>query len=87
MNREENTDMKLKPYLVAPILFVLCLLALLATWAAMEPADLRGLFDADGEVREQDREDAEERPEVEDSSARPSPASPSWPSSRRWTCI
>ena len=25
MNREENTDMKLKPYLVAPILFVLCL--------------------------------------------------------------
>lgn len=40
--------MKLKPYLVAPILFVLCLLALLATWAAMEPAALRSFFDADG---------------------------------------
>ena len=35
MNREQNTDMKLKPYLVAPLLFVLCLLALLSTWAAM----------------------------------------------------
>ena len=48
MNREKNTDMKLKPYLVAPILFVLCLLALLATWAAMEPAALRSFFDAEG---------------------------------------
>ena len=48
MNREQNTDMKLKPYLVAPILFVLCLLALLATWAAMEPAALRSFFDAEG---------------------------------------
>lgn len=40
--------MKLKPYLVGPVLFVLCLLALLATWAAMEPAALRQFFDADG---------------------------------------
>lgn len=40
--------MKLKPYLVGPVLFVLCLLALLATWAAMEPAALRRFFDADG---------------------------------------
>lgn len=40
--------MKLKPYLVGPVLFVLCLLALFATWAAMEPAALRRFFDANG---------------------------------------
>ena len=40
--------MKLKPYLVGPVLFVLCLLALFATWAVMEPAALHRAFDADG---------------------------------------
>ncbi len=40
--------MKFKPYLIGPVLFVLCLLALLATWAAMEPAALHSAFDADG---------------------------------------
>ena len=40
--------MKLKPYLVAPVLFLLCLLALVATWAAMAPAALRAFFDANG---------------------------------------
>lgn len=40
--------MKFKPYLVGPFLFVLCLLALFATWAAMEPAALHRAFDAGG---------------------------------------
>ena len=40
--------MKLKPYLIGPVLFVFCLLALFATWAVMEPAALRRFFDAIG---------------------------------------
>ncbi len=40
--------MKLKPYLIGPVLFVFCLLALLVTWAVMEPAALHRAFDADG---------------------------------------
>lgn len=40
--------MKLKPYLIGPVLFVFCLLALFATWAVMEPAALRRFFDANG---------------------------------------
>ena len=37
-----------KSFLVGPIVFVLCLLALLATWAVMEPASLRSFFDDNG---------------------------------------
>ena len=33
---------------MAPAVFVLCALALLATWAVMEPAALRQAFDQDG---------------------------------------
>lgn len=37
-----------KAYLAAPIVFVACALALLVTWAVMEPAALRQAFDQDG---------------------------------------
>ena len=37
-----------KAYLAAPAVFVVCVLALLVTWAAMEPAALRNAFDQDG---------------------------------------
>ncbi len=40
--------MSSKAYLTAPVLFVLGLLALLATWLVMEPAALRHAFDQDG---------------------------------------
>ena len=35
-------------YLAAPVVFLACALALLATWAVMEPAALRQAFDQDG---------------------------------------
>ena len=34
-----------RAYLAAPIVFALCVLALLVTWAVMEPAELRHMFD------------------------------------------
>ena len=37
-----------RAFLAAPVVFVLCALALLATWAVMEPAALRQAFDQDG---------------------------------------
>ncbi len=37
-----------RAYLAAPIVFALCVLALLVTWAVMEPAELRHMFDQDG---------------------------------------
>ena len=37
-----------KAYLLAPVVFAACVLALLVTWAVMEPAALRHAFDQDG---------------------------------------
>ena len=37
-----------KAYLLAPVVFAACVLALLVTWAVMEPAALRNAFDQDG---------------------------------------
>lgn len=40
--------LKIKPYLIAPAVFVACLSLLLITWAAMEPATLHRFFDNGG---------------------------------------
>ena len=37
-----------RAYLAAPVVFALCVLALLVTWLVMEPAALRQAFDRDG---------------------------------------
>ena len=37
-----------RAFLAAPVVFVACALALLVTWAVMEPAALRQAFDQDG---------------------------------------
>ena len=37
-----------KAYLTAPVVFAVCALALLVTWAVMEPIALRQAFDQDG---------------------------------------
>lgn len=40
--------MKLKPYLYGPVVFAACILALILTWAVMEPTALHHAFDNDG---------------------------------------
>ncbi|MGN0847979.1 MAG: hypothetical protein ACI4RA_11450 [Kiritimatiellia bacterium] len=40
--------MKLKPYLIAPAVFIACLFLLFTTWALMEPAALHHAFDNGG---------------------------------------
>ena len=40
--------MSSKSYLTAPVVFVIGVLALLATWFVMEPAALHHAFDQDG---------------------------------------
>ena len=45
-----NDEGKFGPraYLAAPVVFMVCVAALLVTWAVMEPAALRAAFDQDG---------------------------------------